>query len=194
MTIENKVTFGLEDLVLFFESDNGAGISIDSVIEYNRTMNITTNDLYANNRLYFRLRDEKNGEGTMQLASLPKAVVARMLGWRIDSNGGLVHVKDAKPERFDMCFSVRGDQYKRRKFVYGCEASMSEDNNSTTGESVDFRLENATVTEYGVDKNGEHVWDYTIYEADDPANFTLSKTTRVYPAAASTSTQATPSA
>ena len=195
MTTENKVTFGLKDLVLFFESDNGTGISNDSVIEYNRTMNITTNDLYANDRLYFRLRDEKNGDGTMQLANLPKAVIARLVGWRIDSNGGLVHVKDARPERFDMCFSVQGDQYERRKFVYGCEASMSEDNNTTRGESVNFRLENATITEYGVDKNGEHVWDYTIYKADDPDNFALSKTMRVYPAAESgQSAQTTPSA
>lgn len=187
-TTENKVTFGLKDLVLFFENDNGAATAIDSIINYNRTMNVTTTDLYANDSLYFRLNDEKNGDGTMELAYLPKAVVARMLGWRIDSNGGLVHIKDAKPERFDMCFSVDGDQYARRKFVYGCEASMTADNNETRGENVNFRTEQATITEYGVDHQGEHVWDYTIYEADDPTNFAASKTQVVYPAAAGSDT------
>jgi len=194
-TAENKVTFGLKDLVLFFESDEGAGISIDSIIEYNRTMNVSTNNLHANDRLYYRLKKENNGDGTMKLANLPKAVVARMLGWRIDSNGGLVHVENAKPERFDMCFTVDGDQYERRRFVYGCEASMNEDSNATRGETVDFRTENASITEYGVDRNGEHVWDYTIYQADDPDNFTLSKTHVVYPAAESGgSTTSVPSA
>jgi len=182
---ENKVTYGLKDLVLFFANDNGSPTAIDSIINYNRTMNVTTDDLYANDKLYFRLNDEKNGDGTMELAYLPKAVIARMLGWRIDSNGGLVHIKDAKPERFDMCFSVSGDKYERRKFVYGCEASITQDNNETRGESVNFRTEQATITEYGVDHNGEHVWDYTIYKADDETNFTASKTSIVYPAAES---------
>lgn len=190
-TTENKVTFGLKDLVIFFETDvadesnDSPGIAIDSIINYNRSMNVDVNDLYANDRLYFRHRNEKNGDGTMELAYLPKAVVARMLGWRIDSNGGLVHVKDAKPERFDMCFSIDGDQYERRKFVYGCEAAISQDNNETRGESVNFRTEQASVTEYGVDHNGEHVWDYTIYEADDPTGFASSKTQVVYPSASS---------
>lgn len=188
---ENKVTFGLKDLVIYFEGDaesENPGIAIDSIINYNRTMNASTADMYANDRLYFRLNDEKNGDGTMELANLPKAVVARMLGWRIDSKGGLVHVKDAVPERFDMCFSVSGDQYERRKFIYGCEASITQDNNETRGESVNFRTEQATITEFGVDKNGEHVWDYTIYEAEDAEGFAKSKTEVVYPQPVSVTT------
>ena len=198
---ENKVTFGLKDLVIFFDSDvadesnTSPGIAIDSAINYSRTMNTSDNDLYADDRLYFRLRDERNGDGTLETANLPKAVLARMLGWRIDANGGLVHIKDAKPERFAMCFSVSGDKYERRKFIYGCEAAVSNDNNETRGESVNFRTEQASITEYGIDVNDEHVWDYTIYKADDPANFTKSKTDIVYPAAESgTSGSATPSA
>ena len=194
---ENKVTFGLKDLVIFFDADvadeniDSPGIAIDSIINYSRTMNANNNDLYANDRLYFRLRDEKNGDGTLELASLPKAVIARMLGWRIDGNGGLVHMKDAKPERFSMCFSVDGDQYERRKFVYGCEASITQDNNETRGENVNFRTEQAAITEYGVDVNGEHVWDYTIYKAEDSANFTKSMTDIVFPAAESGETGVT---
>ncbi len=191
---ENKVTFGLKDLVIFFHADadsQNPGISIDSIINYNRTMNTSTTDLYANDKLYYRVRDEKNGEGTMELANIPKAVMARMLGWRVDSNGGLVHVKDAVPERFDMCFSVDGDQCERRKFIYGCEASVPNDNNETRGENVSFRTESASITEYGVDKNGEHIWDYTIYENEDATNFAASKTQVVYPAAATGETGST---
>ena len=81
-----------------------------------------------------------------------------------------------------MCFSVNGDKYERRKFIYGCEASITQDNNETRGENVNFRTEQATITEYGVDKNKEHVWDYTIYQADDPSGFENSKTQIVYPA------------
>lgn len=187
---ENRVTFGLKDLVIFFDGDvadesiEHPGIYIDSVIDYSRSMNTNDNDLYANDRLYYRLRDEKNGDGTLETANLPKSVLARMLGWRIDPNGGLVHMKDAKPERFSMCFSVSGDQYERRKFIYGCEAAMSDDNNSTRGENVTFRTEQAAITEFGIDRDGEHVWDYTIYKAEDAEGFAASMQDMVYPQAA----------
>lgn len=181
---ENNITYGLKDLVIFFEGDSEKdepGIYIDSIIKYERTMNVSKSDLHANDSLFCRITDEKNGDGIMELANLPKAVQARMLGWRIDSKGGLVHVKDGKPERFDMCYSVSGDKYMRRKFVYGCEASVDTDNNETRGENVNFRTEKATITEYGVTKNGEHVWDYLIYEAEDPDGFAASMKSVVYP-------------
>lgn len=183
---ENKVTYGLKDLVILFDSDKekeNAAISIDSIINYSRTMNADNNDLYANDRLYFRLRDEKNGDSTLETANIPKAVLARMLGWRVDSKGGLVHMKDAVPERFCMCYSVSGDQYERRKTVYGCEASISDDNNETRGESVSFKTEQLNVTEFGETVNGEHIWDYTIYKAEDPDGFEASLHGIVYPEA-----------
>lgn len=186
---ENKVTYGLKDLVIFFEGDKGKekpGIYIDSIVKYERNMNVSKTDAYANDRLYFRVNDEKNGEGNMELINLPKAVQARMLGWRIDSKGGLVHVKDGKTERFDMCYSVSGDKCARRKFVYGCEAAMDSDSNETRGENIAFKNEKATITEYGVDKNGEHVWDYTIYENADPDGFAASMESVVYPQPTST--------
>lgn len=181
---ENKITYGLKDLVIFFEGDKDKdepGIYIDSIIKYERTMNVAKADLHANDSLFHRIVDEKNGDSNMELASLPKAVLARMLGWRIDSKGGLVHVKDGKKERFDMCYSVSGDKYARRKFVYGCEAAVDSDNNETRGENVNFRTEKATITEYGVVHEGEHVWDYTIYENEDPDGFTASMKSVVYP-------------
>ena len=186
---ENNITYGLKDLVIFFEGDKEKekpGIYIDSIIKYERTMNVSKSDLHANDGLFHRITDEKNGDSSMELANLPKAVQARMLGWRIDSKGGLVHVKDGKKERFDMCYSVSGDECMRRKFVYGCEASVDTDNNETRGENVNFRTEKATITEYGVDKNGEHVWDYTIYENVDPDGFAASMESVVYPQPAPT--------
>ena len=182
---ENKVTYGLKDLVIFFEGDKESsepGIYIDSIIKHERTMNTSKSDVYANDRLFHRVTDEKNGDSTLELARLPKEVQARMLGWRIDSKGGLVHVKDGKPERFDMCYSVSGDKYARRKFVYGCEAAMDSDSNETRGENVTFKNEKATITEYGVTcADGEHVWDYTIYESEDPEGFAASMKSVVYP-------------
>ena len=80
-----------------------------------------------------------------------------------------------------MCYSVSGDKYERRKFIYGCEASITQDENETRGENVNFRLEQASITEFGVDVNGEHVWEYTIYEADDPTGFEASMAQVVYP-------------
>lgn len=182
---ENKVTFGLRDLTIFFydeEGEPGEGIYIDSIVKSDRSMNTSTTDAYANDSLFFRKVDEKNGESTLETMNLPKAVQAKMLGWRIDSNGGLVHIKDAKPARFDMAFSVDGDQTKRRKFIYGCEAAVGSDNNETRGENVSFKNEQISITEFGVEKNDEHVWDYTIYENVDPEGFEKSKTEVVYPA------------
>lgn len=182
---ENNVTFGLRDLVIFFYDEDGSpekGIYIDSIVKSDRSMNTSTTDAYANDRLFYRKVDEKNGDSTLETMNLPKAVLSRMLGWRIDSNGGLVHIKDAKPNRFDMAFSVDGDQTKRRKVIYGCEAAVDSDNNETRGENVSFRNEQLKITEFGVEKNGEHVWDYVIYENVDPENFEKSMTEVVYPA------------
>lgn len=183
-TAKRKVTFGLKNLTVWFEGDDyEEAVSIPGIISYNRTMNTSTADLYADDGLYYRYNDEKNGDSTMSLADLPDEVKARMLGWRIDANGGLVHVKDAKPERFHMAYNVSSDTHDRRKFVYGCEASVASDNNETRGESMSFRNEEATITEYGIDLNGEHVWDYTVNRALDPEGYAKSFDEVVFPSA-----------
>ena len=179
---ERKVTYGLKDLVLWFADDEYANaVSVPGIINLKRTMNTTTADLYADDKLYHRVTDEKNGDSTLDMADIPDEVKARMLGWRIDSKGGLVHKKDAKPCRFHMAFSIASDTVERRKFVYGCEAAMGADNNETRGENVNFRQDEATLTEYGVDVNGEHVWDYVVNRDTDPEGYEKSFSDVVYP-------------
>ena len=187
-----KVTFGLKDLVLWFEDDDYEDeVAVPGIINLSRTMNTTTADLYADDRLYHRLTDEKNGDSTLDMADIPDDVKARMLGWRIDSKGGLVHMKDAKPTRFHMAFSIASDTVERRKFVYGCEASMSGDNHETRGENVNFRQDEATITEYGIDLNDEHVWDYVVNKDSDPEGYAASYETVQYPQPVSVATTTT---
>lgn len=177
-----KVTFGLKDLVLWFEDDSyETAVRVPGIIELKRSMATSTADIYADDRLHYRKVDEKNGESTLDMADIPDEVKARMLGWRIDSKGGLVHMKDAEPTRFHAAFSISSDTVERRKFIYGCEASMAADDHETRGENVSFRHDEATLTEFGVDVGGEHVWDYVVNKDTDPEGYEKSFAEVVFP-------------
>ncbi|MNL15041.1 hypothetical protein D3C87_1360060 [compost metagenome] len=71
------------------------------------------------------------------MALIPDDILAKMIGWEIDSNGMLVEVTDGIPKKFAILGQVQGDQKNRRFVYYDCQANRPAKERTTKGESIE---------------------------------------------------------
>lgn len=172
----SKVHFGLEGLTIFFEDateQDGyeAPTTIPGIVGFNRTAQTNSTKFYADNTTYYVVNDDKGDEAELETAGIPKAILARMLGWYVDSKGALVRVTDGKPEHFAMAYRVEGDQAARAQVCYDCCAKVPDQSNATLGESVDVQTETITLDIVPKVINGHKTVSVTLDESDDATAF-----------------------
>lgn len=141
---DNKVTFGLERVhVAFVDADSTTPpawevpIAVPGAVRWTPTTVGDSSTFYADNSAYFVVTANNGYTGELEMALIPDAVLARMLGWKIDSNGMLVEVADGLPEKFALLGQVQGDQKNRRFVYYDCQASRPAKERTTKGETIE---------------------------------------------------------
>lgn len=173
---QSKVHFGLENLTIWFESATEEGgyeapIHVPGVVGFNRTAQTEKSKFFADNLTYFVTSNDKGDEGDLETAGIPKAVLARMLGWAVDTNGALVRVTDGRPAAFAMGYQVQGDADERGKVCYRCQASVPDESNKTLGDSVEVQTESVKVDIMPKVIGGHKVVSATLDKADSPTQF-----------------------
>jgi len=140
---QNKVTFGLERVhIAFFDDSNPeqpawkTPIPIPGAVRWTPTAVGEATNFYADNTLYFSYTANNGYTGELELANVPDAVLAEMLGWEIDENGALIEVSDAIPKHFALMAQVQGDKRNRRFVYYDCVASRPAKERQTKAESI----------------------------------------------------------
>lgn len=148
---KNKVTFGLSQVHIAFMTE-GEGPTWEKPIPIPGAVNWTpapegeTNTFYADDEPYFIISSNNGYTGDLEMANFPDEVLAEALGWKIDDNGMLVEVADAKPKKFALMGKVKGDK-KDRKFVYyDVQANRPSNENATKTESVEPQTKVMPVT------------------------------------------------
>jgi len=138
----NKVTFGLEKVHIAFADDKGttqpaweAPIHIPGAVRHTPTAVGETSDFYADNGKYHTSSSNNGYTVEVEMALLPDAVKARMLGYPIDDNGAIIEIANATPSKFALMAEVQGDSRNRRFVYYDCQASRTAKENTTTSES-----------------------------------------------------------
>lgn len=140
---QNKVTFGLEKVhIAFFDETSQTQpawktpIPIPGAVRFTPTAVGETTNFYADNTLYFSYTANNGYTAELEMANVPDAILAEMLGWEIDENGALIEVSDAIPKHFALMAQVQGDKRNRRFVFYDCVASRPAKERQTKAESI----------------------------------------------------------
>jgi len=140
---QNKVTFGLEKVHIAFVDEQAAQqpawktpVPIPGAVRWTPTAVGESSTFYADNTAYFTVTANNGYTGELELANVPDAVLAEMLGWEIDQNGMIVEVSDAIPKPFALLGQVLGDKRNRRFVYYHCVASRPAKERTTKNESI----------------------------------------------------------
>jgi phi13 family phage major tail protein len=140
---QNKVTFGLEKVhIAFFDDDATTPpawetpIAIPGAVRWTPTAVGEASTFYADNTAYFTVTANNGYTGELELANVPDAVLAEMLGWEIDANGALIEISDAIPKHFALMGQVQGDKKNRRFVYYDCVASRPAKERTTKTETI----------------------------------------------------------
>jgi phi13 family phage major tail protein len=140
---QNKVTFGLEKVhIAFFDEASPTQpawetpIPIPGAVRFTPTAVGESTNFYADNTLYFSYTANNGYTAELEMANVPDAVLAEMLGWEIDGNGALIEVSDAIPKHFALMAQVQGDKRNRRFVFYDCVASRPAKERQTKAESI----------------------------------------------------------
>ena len=140
---QNKVTFGLEKVhIAFFDDSNPSQpawetpIPIPGAVRFTPTAVGETTNFYADNTLYFSYTANNGYSAELEMANVPDAILAEMLGWEIDENGALIEVSDAIPKHFALMGQIQGDKRNRRFVYYDCIASRPAKERTTKAESI----------------------------------------------------------
>lgn len=168
---ENKVTFGLEKVhVAFVEGDSWeTPIAIPGAVRFAPTPQGQTSTFRADNSPYFIITSNDGYTAEVEMALLPDAILARMLGWEIDDNGMLVEVADGTPEKFAFLGQVQGDKRNRRFVYYDCQAQRPSKEHRTTGETIEPNPDLMTLTASPIEIAGKKIVKGTLELSDTNA-------------------------
>ncbi|MGG1660569.1 major tail protein [Brevibacillus sp. NRS-1366] len=140
----NKVTFGLEKVHIAFVDETVQDklawkkpIAIPGAVRWTPEAQGESATFYADNTAYFVITSNNGYNGELELALVPDAVLAEMLGWEIDTNGMLVEISNAVPKKFALLGQVQGDVKNRRFVYYDCQAARPAKERKTQAEAVE---------------------------------------------------------
>ena len=162
--MENKVTYGLEDVHIAFM--NPASLAppewetpeaIPGAVRFTPNPQGQESTFYADNEAYFVVSTNDGYKAELEMALIPDAIKARILGWEIDSNGMLVEVADGTPEPFALLGQVLGDKKNRRFVYYNNIASRPTQEHRTRGESVTPDTEVLSITVTPIEIAGKNI-------------------------------------
>lgn len=158
--MSNKVRFGLEQVHIAFLDDEAAEqpawekpIHIPGAVNFSSSPDGSENVFYADNTKYW-VHDANNGyTGDLELALFPDEIVAKILGWTIDSNGMLVEKTDAVGKPFALMGQIKGDKRNRRFIYYNCRGSRPGQTSATTTDSTTPQTETMPLTMLPIGKD-----------------------------------------
>lgn len=161
---QNKVTFGLEKVHLAFlnvallsQPAWNVPIAVPGAVRWTPSAVGETSTFYADNLAYFVITSNNGYTGELELANVPDAIKAEMLGWEIDSNGMLVEIADAIPKPFALLGQIQGDKRNRRFVYYHCVANRPAKENTTKNESITPATDVLTLTVSPIEIAGKNV-------------------------------------
>ena len=161
---QNKVTFGLEKVHIAFLDETSptqpawkTPIPILGAVRWTPTAVGESSTFYADNTAYFTVTANNGYTGELELANVPDAILAEMLGWEIDDNGMIVEVSDAIPKPFALLGQVLGDKRNRRFVYYHCTASRPAKERQTKNESITPATDVLSLTISPIEINGRMI-------------------------------------
>lgn len=154
---KNKIIFGLEKVHVAFKGEGGyeTPTHIPGAVNMGINPEGDTSEFYADNIAYYTVAVNNGYTGDLEMALIPDAILAEMLGWEIDENGMLIEIADGKQKEFALLYEVKGDQKNKRYIYYNCKASRPTQEHGTKTESVEPNTATLEITVMPTELDGK---------------------------------------
>lgn len=164
------VTAGSSSAVAAGTTGWGAPVPVPGAVKWTPKAEGKESVFYADNGAYFTTESNLGYTGDLEVALIPDAVLAQMLGWEVDANGGLVEVADGARKEFALLGQYEGDSKGRRFVYYSCKASRPTKENRTKGETVEPDTEKLSLKVLPMEIGGSNLVKYVLELSDSNAS------------------------
>lgn len=147
----NKVKFGLSNVVMAVMTENGNSITYGTPIAVNGAVSLSlepqgdTNDFYADNYIYFSTTANQGYEGDLEIAMIPDAIRTAIMGETVDTNGAYIETSNDTFKNFAFGFQIEGDAKARKFWYYNCSLTRPTNAGSTIESSKEPQTDTLTI-------------------------------------------------
>lgn len=153
MADTNKIKYGIKNVTLFpatIAADGsatyGEPIPVPGAVSLSLDQQGETTPFYADNIVYYTSVANNGYEGDLEVAKIPDAVLAGILGYVEDTNKVLIEDANAAVVHFALAFQFEGDVHAKRHILYNCTMNRPSVAGSTKEESIEPQTETVTIT------------------------------------------------
>ena len=169
----NKFEYGLKNVyIALITEETTATYAAPTAIPGAVTMTLspegTETPFYADDSEYGMAKTNNGYSGTLEFARIPDSVLADLLGWEVDANGGIVEVTEdedgvtVEHAPFALLYEVSGDAANRRSVLYKCTASRPEAKANTTTDTTDVDTQVLNIKALPIEIDDRKVVKYSL--------------------------------
>jgi phi13 family phage major tail protein len=151
---DTGVTVGSSTAVTAGTTGWGVPTAIPGAVRWTPTAQGQETTFRADNGPYFVVTSNNGYTGELEMALVPDAIQAEMLGWEIDDNGALIEIANATPKPFALMGQVEGDERNRRFVYYDSYASRPAKEQRTKGETIEPNTDVLNLTVLPIEIDG----------------------------------------
>lgn len=117
---------------------------------------------YADNGPYYVTTSNNGYTADLEMALIPNALLAEIMGWLIDDNGALVELSDGTPKSFALLGEMAGDVANGRFVYYDCTAARPAKKSKTVTESAEPDTDTLSLSILPIEIDGRNVVKGTL--------------------------------
>lgn len=144
----------------------GTPVYLPGVKEIKISPKVSTEKLYAENKLWDQATSLDDVEVSVNLADLTNAELSELLGHKLATEGGIIaNVDDLAPYIALLYVANKSNGKKRYGILYKGKMELPDDNAKGAEGKTDFQTPDLKATFQPLQKNG--IWKYQV-DSDDP--------------------------
>lgn len=156
-SVDNKVHYGLTNvyyapLTETVDPQTGAVIASygtpvrwPGAVSIDLSSNMSQDNFYADNGVYYVTSSDNNYEGDFESASVPRQFKKDIFGDVEDANGALIEVAGVPTRYFALMIEHSGDVGGQRQVFYKCSATRPNQGSATTEDGVEVQTQTVTI-------------------------------------------------
>lgn len=156
-SVENKVHYGFTNVYYAPLTESvdptsgkisvtyGTPVRWPGAVSIDLSSNMSQDNFYADNGVYYVTSSDNNYEGDYESASVPRQFKKDIFGDVEDDNGALVEVAGVPTRYFALMLEYSGDVGGQRQVFYKCSATRPKQGSSTTEDGVEVQTQSVTI-------------------------------------------------
>lgn len=168
---ENRIEYGLKNVHIAVITNEANGVTtyappfkLEGALSLKQNSKSENTLIYADDMVFADIDGAETSEGTMEFIKLNKKFLTDVLGYVVDTKGGITKIRGAKRKPFAILFEIDGDKEAYRNAYYKCSAKPINKNYATKKEKIeDPKIEVQIDMQYSVDG----FFEYAICKTDN---------------------------